>query len=539
MGGTPSGLDELVGRAGTWLARSGAAPERPTAAVVADRFDRIAWRDTYEQSAALRELAGELGERHDHTTDLLTDTFLAAYKVRPRLREHAEMDPSRLVNHQIITALVESPGFAELHRETAGDPYAAAMAVLAQAPALRRILEGSRDAQDRAEPARTAQRDAEGAATAVGEALRQAAEEADEDGTVPTPAADAVRQAIEAAETAEDAARQAARAAAPALAAAAPGIRAAARNATATAAGAAREETALMRAWGVGSGELERMPFDERARLAERLRTGRLARWADLIGRFRQMADGERARRVENTAGELVGVTLGDDLSRVVPSELALLGLPELRAVFAARYAAGELMLYDSQGEQTTGKGAVIACVDTSHSMYEAGPGGVTREAWAKACALALLDQARHAGRDFVGILFSAADKLQVFRFPADEPAGTLRVLDFAETFLGGGTSYQRPLTAAGELLEAEFNDAARTRGDIVMLTDDDCGVTEEWMRGWNEAKHRLGFRVFGVAVGAPRVGEADSVLDALCDNLRSVEDLTDVHAAADLFRVI
>jgi uncharacterized protein with von Willebrand factor type A (vWA) domain len=138
-----------------------------------------------------------------------------------------------------------------------------------------------------------------------------------------------------------------------------------------------------------------------------------------------------------------------------------------------------------------------------------------------------------------VGILFAAADKLRVFRFPADRPAGVAEVLDFAESFLGGGTSYQRPLTAAAEILEEEFNDSARARGDIVMLTDDDCGVTEEWMRGWNDAKHRLGFRVFGIAVGAPRVAGEDSVLDALCDNLRAVEDLTDVHAAADLFRVI
>jgi hypothetical protein len=52
------------------------------------------------------------------------------------------------------------------------------------------------------------------------------------------------------------------------------------------------------------------------------------------------MANGERARKVENAAGELVGVTLGNDLSRVIPSELANLGLPELRAVFAVRYAA-------------------------------------------------------------------------------------------------------------------------------------------------------------------------------------------------------
>ncbi len=107
------------------------------------------------------------------------------------------------------------------------------------------------------------------------------------------------------------------------------------------------------------------------------------------------------------------------------------------------------------------------------------------------------------------------------------------------ETFLGGGTSYQTPLTAARELLAEEYDDTSRARGDVVLLTDDECDVTEEWMRDWNDAKRLLGFRVFGVAIGVPPAAGAGSVLDALCDNLRSVEDFTDVHAAADLFRLI
>ncbi|MFB7759488.1 VWA domain-containing protein [Streptomyces xiamenensis] len=509
-----------------------------SAAVIADRFDRITWRDTYEQSAGLRELAGELGARHDGAADLLTDVFLAAYNVRPKLRAAAGMEPTRRVNHAIVAGLLESPGFAELHRETAGDPYAAAMAVLAQGAALRGMLEGTREARERAEQAERARQDAEEAAQASaadaaagpdGSDESGGPDEGAESGAAPERDPGAARRAAEAA---RDAAAQA-------LAAASPGVRAAARAASGRAARAVRAEAALMRAWGVGAGELERMPFERRARLAERLRTGRLAQWAELIGRFRQMAAGERARKVEQAAGELIGVTLGDDLSRVIPSELANLGLPGLRAVFAARYAAGELMLYDSRGERSTGRGAIIACVDTSHSMYAAGPGGVTREAWSKACALALLDQARRAGRDFVGILFSSADRLRVFRFPAGAPAGLERTLDFAESFLGGGTSYQAPLTRAGGLLEEEFNDAARSRGDIVLITDDECGVTEEWTRGWNEAKQRLGFRLFGVAVGAPRAAGSGSVLEALCDNLRSIEDLTEVQGAADLFRVI
>ncbi|MER6834699.1 VWA domain-containing protein [Streptomyces cellulosae] len=533
-------LDALTQQAGRWLALSAAPAQRHTTAVVAGPYDRVAWRDVYAQSAALRELSAQLLTRHAHAPDLLADVFLCAYQAAPRLRDRTVMAPSHLVHHQVVTALTQSPDFAALRRETAGDAYAAAMAVLAQASALRGLLERSREARERTGRADRARQEAEAAAAAVGEALRQAAEEADGQGEVPAPAATAVRRAAEAAREAEESARREDGAAAQAMAAAVPGIRSAARNAASAAAEAVRQEAALMRAWGVDAGETERMPFAERARLAERLRSGRLARWAELIGRFRQMAAGERARKVEHATGELVGVTLGDDLSRVIPSELAVLGVPELRAVFAARYAAGELMLYDSRGEQGTGKGAVIACVDTSHSMYAEGPGGVTREAWSKACALALLDQARHAGRDFVGILFSAADKLQVFRFPGDRPAPVTDVLDFAETFLGGGTDFQRPLGTAAKILEEEFDSASRARGDIVLITDDACEVSENWTRLWNEIKRRLDFRLFGIAIATPDTATASgSVLESLCDNLRTVDDLTDVHTTADLFRVI
>ncbi|RFU82712.1 VWA domain-containing protein, partial [Streptomyces triticagri] len=360
------------------------------------------------------------------------------------------------------------------------------------------------------------------------------------EGTAPdgTQAAGATR-ATAAAQDADAAAQQASVQAEQALAEAAPGIRSTARRAVAEAAEQARAESALMRAWGVAPGELQRMPYGRRAELAERLRTGRLGRFADLIGRFRQLADGERARRVEQAQGELVGITLGDDLSWVVPSELAQLGVPAMRSVFAARFAESRLMLYDSRGEQHTGRGAIIACVDCSYSMEESGPGGITREAWAKACALALLDQARRSERDFVGVLFSSAESVRVFRFPSARPAGIEQVLEFTEHFFGGGTNYRAPLAAAVEVLDEEYNTEGRQRGDIVMITDGECGVTEAWMRAWKDAKQSLGFRVFGVAVGAPEAAAPGRALDALCDNLRSIEDLTDVRAAGDLFRLI
>ncbi|MGG7612776.1 hypothetical protein ACQ5JZ_25840, partial [Streptomyces sp. ZG43] len=96
--------------------RAGQEPAEPghTGAVAADPYDRIAWRDLYARSAALRELAAELAARHAHTTDLLADAFLAAYLAAPRVREAAEMAPSRLFNRQVVAELAASPGFAAL-----------------------------------------------------------------------------------------------------------------------------------------------------------------------------------------------------------------------------------------------------------------------------------------------------------------------------------------------------------------------------------------------------------------------------------------
>lgn len=519
-------LKDLAARAGRWLGLT--APAVHTTAVVSDRFDAMTWRDTYTQAPALRELADDLSERYDYAKDLLSDVFLEAYKAEPELRDAADMDPSRRVNRQIAAALLASPEFTDLRKVTAGDEYTAAMAVIAQGPALRRMLEQAREAQQAADEAARARQEASDAAQKVSDALESAAAETDADGAVPADTASAVQDAIDAADQADACAQAAADAADKAASAAAPGIRTAARAAAAKAAEAAHEESSLMAAWGVEPGELHRMPFEQRARLAERLRSGRLGEFADLIGRFRRMATGERARKTEHAPGELVGITLGDDLTRLIPSEAAALGVPAMRAAFAARYAEQRLFTYDTRGEENVGQGAIIACIDCSGSMSGA------PEAWAKACALALLDQARAGRRDFAGILFSSAGDHETFRFPAGQHPRIADVLDFAEFFWGGGTDFATPLTAAAELLEAEYNEDGRMRGDIVLITDGSCDVTEDWMRAWTENKHRLGFRVFGVAIGT----DPGPVLDALSDNVRTIADLTDPDSVSDIFRV-
>ncbi|MFD0883409.1 hypothetical protein ACFQ08_02395, partial [Streptosporangium algeriense] len=144
-------LKDLVSRAGRWLGLGAAAPVLHTAAIEADRFDEIEWREIHDQAPALRDLIDDLLDRYDYTGDLIRDMWTAAYKAAPELRPREQMEPSRLVNHQVMEAML--PEFAELRKETAGDSYAAAMAVLAQAEPLRRMLERTKEAQQAAQRA--------------------------------------------------------------------------------------------------------------------------------------------------------------------------------------------------------------------------------------------------------------------------------------------------------------------------------------------------------------------------------------------------
>src|SRR5262249_29122682 len=150
----------------------------PAGAVMSDRFDEMTWREIYDTAPALRELADDLGERHDYATDLIRDLFLAACKASPVIREAAGMDPSRLVNRQMIAGALASREFTELRRDTAGDPFASAMAVVAMGPALHSMLDRAEEAQQAADRAAQARTGAAAAAQAVSDSLEQAAGQA-------------------------------------------------------------------------------------------------------------------------------------------------------------------------------------------------------------------------------------------------------------------------------------------------------------------------------------------------------------------------
>jgi uncharacterized protein with von Willebrand factor type A (vWA) domain len=103
------------------------------------------------------------------------------------------------------------------------------------------------------------------------------------------------------------------------------------------------------------------------------------------------------------------------------------------------------------------------------------------------------------------------------------------KVVEMAEYFPGGGTEFERPIDAAVGLLR----DRKLKRGDIVIITDGECQVSDAWLERLDEVKRELKFTIFAVLID---VGSSEtSTLRRFSDRIASLKQLTDA-SARDIF---
>ncbi len=210
----------------------------------------------------------------------------------------------------------------------------------------------------------------------------------------------------------------------------------------------------------------------------------------------------------------------------MLPQELLGISHPLLRLDWQRRYLEGSLLQYRLRGDEERGRGPMIVCLDTSSSM--AGE----KEIWSKAVALTLLEIARRERRRFRAILFSSPETglftidLNRGEHYASDLEGSL---DLADYFAGGGTDFEHPLDAAVECLgESRFR-----RGDVILITDGECRVAEEWKRRFLAEKERLDFSLYAILIDVG--GSTLETLAELADRISRVSELSD-DGARDLF---
>ncbi len=245
-----------------------------------------------------------------------------------------------------------------------------------------------------------------------------------------------------------------------------------------------------MISWGLDGSALSQVPLGERIELARQLMSPWFKKIAALIGRLRNLARAKQGGSLKHLRDEYHSITLGDHIGRLLPVEMAALSDPLRKLDFGRRLMEHKLLEYEVRPIQREGKGPVICLIDASGSMS-----GNPIE-WASAVGLALMDTARRQKRDFAAVFFDT-QILAEFRFERGK-APPEEIFRFATVGANGGTSYEVPLSwALGVQAESRFRHA-----DIVMISDGECMVPDEFYQRLMDTKKERGLRIMSILIG-------------------------------------
>jgi uncharacterized protein with von Willebrand factor type A (vWA) domain len=252
-------------------------------------------------------------------------------------------------------------------------------------------------------------------------------------------------------------------------------------------------------------------------------------------GKLVRLAERTEARKDPRACGLISGVTLGNDLPRVLPSQLALLGNPALKVLVMKGLAERSLPQYKVEGKTPQGKGPICILADESGSMKGAG------ETWAKAAILACLQLGQKEKREVAVVMFNhgisdawiARTNGKVETLPSTSPKGATakpwgKVIDLAlelcTRHARGGTDFNAPLFWGLEYLESQ------PRADLLFITDGCADASPKVLDMVKAAKAALGLRVFGMTVGG---GSISPAVRSFCDESIDIDKAEDAEKAA------
>ncbi|MGG0656485.1 vWA domain-containing protein [Rummeliibacillus pycnus] len=267
---------------------------------------------------------------------------------------------------------------------------------------------------------------------------------------------------------------------------------------------------------GNGRSDLKKVPFKDQIHLAELLnKNTKLKEIAEWAGRFKSIARKKQKSKHQEALAR-TGVVVGNEIKRLLPSELLLYNYSGTRLDFLRRFAEEQTLMFDQKGKESLGQGAIVCCLDQSGSMKNL-------DTQSKGFALALMMIAKRQKRDFVLITFSSS--IRKYEFPKGKYTNE-QLVEVASAFLDGGTNFVNPLDEAIKVIQKE---KAFKKADIVFITDGDARVLEEFQNRFKKIKKELDFKLLTLLIKTHK----ESVLEPLSDKCVKITDFNDEKAFA------
>lgn len=480
--------------------RSYAGKDKNESVINTDRFDRRRFGEILKQSPKLAEIAKTGTSLYPNFQPLMGDLWAGLFKTSPRLLE--EVDPSLAANRALVERVMTEENFELFRRSTVLDDFTSAIGTVnlseqvyewvkeqaKESSAMKRALQALKQAmqeqqQNEQEGQNGDNSDPNGPAGLAAQALAEALNQAAADGSLGS----VVKKAMQDTKDQES------------------GIRALV--------GGSKP--------GDEDHELSKTPLRQKLALANLLQKNKkLRRIADWAGRLKAIAM-KKQRNKHQEATVKSGIEAGNDLWRLLPTELANFKRQSTRRDFLRRYAEGQLMQYEVKGKEQLGKGPFICLLDRSGSMEEL-------DEQSLGFALALGAIAKRQKRDFALIPFTS--KVGVVRI---WEKGKIPISDYAslaELHLGGSTDFVPPLKEALSIMaKSRFKNA-----DLIFITDGEARYTSFFDKEYHPAKKQLGFSTLSIKIGDEN---GFDTLQKMSDEVVCAEDFMS-DAAAKAFEI-
>jgi hypothetical protein len=281
--------------------------------------------------------------------------------------------------------------------------------------------------------------------------------------------------------------------------------------------GAVQDANAMGQALGIGLGNQhtrnKTISAAEVGLMFKKIRQNdQLQRIMRLAGRYRRLAQSRQRTKPVHGMDEICGIVPTGQIERLLPSELALLDVPELELDLLRRISEDSAMGYQFRGMEGEARGPIVILIDESGSM------GGDPISHAKAIGLAMAWIARHQKRFCCLVSFSSDGGGVFLPMPGGECAPNV-LLDWLSGFIGGGTD----LTTLTEELPAQWDQLGCTDGktDIIVITD--CGLhcEPERAQAFNEWRRGKRARVETIVIGRD-AGD----MQAISDKIHTVDRL-------------
>lgn len=179
-----------------------------------------------------------------------------------------------------------------------------------------------------------------------------------------------------------------------------------------------------------------------------------------MVGRMQEATGAAKLSKAPSAGGEIVGVTTGGDFSKLVTSELMMLG-SDLEDNVVARILERSAMVWETKGEDKRDRGDAVFVLDRSGSMST-----YSRHVFARAVGIVGLSSCVAQGRNAAVVAFAGRGVVDVAHVRPGDAKGLKEAIRICTLPPTGDTDIIGALAAAKEASSTLRNP------DVMLVTD-------------------------------------------------------------------